>query len=58
MSEQHDWHLFDAENNYEVRRYDDTYEVRKMNEPDKVVSLTEEEFDQLRKEGPSPGGLI
>lgn len=51
----HDWHLFDVERGYEVKRVGDRYLIRK--DGDLTVELSEEEFDQLRAEGPNPRGL-
>jgi len=57
MDTDHDWHLFDVERGYEVRRVGDTYEVRDVDNPDAVTPLTADEFEQLRSEGDNPKGL-
>jgi len=57
MDTDHDWHLFDVERGYEVRRVGDTYEVRQVDAPDAVTPLTADEFEQLRSEGDNPKGL-
>lgn len=51
----HDWHLCDVERGYEVRRYDDAYQIRDRD--GNVVDLTATEFEQFRLEGPNPKGL-
>lgn len=56
---EHDWHLFDANKDYEVRFVEHPthpWHVRKLGE-DVATTLTNEEFNQWRKEGPNPRGL-
>lgn len=58
----HYWHLFDAERGYEVKRKNKLfgsteYHVRKTHSHDEYVVLTEDEFEQLRADGPNPKGL-
>lgn len=60
MSEPHDFHEFDAECGYEVRQTTpageaDRFEVRDRS--GRVVVLDDEEFKQLRADGPNPRGL-
>lgn len=60
MAAQHDWHLFDAERDLEVRQATpdgeaNRWEVRTSS--GEIVVLDDEEFEQLRAEGPSPKGL-
>ena len=58
MDHGHDWHLFDVERDLEVSRDDGGWWcVRKVETPDVLDRLTDEEFDQLRSAGPSPRGL-
>ena len=45
----HEWHLFDEELGAEVRRVDDGYEYRHINDPESVVHMTVEEFARLRE---------
>jgi hypothetical protein len=54
---EYDWHLFDAEQGYEVRKVSDGYEIRQQDTPNDVIDLTTEEFEQLRRGGPNPKGL-
>ncbi|WP_026931233.1 hypothetical protein [Glycomyces tenuis] len=60
MAEVHDWHLLDAERGLEVRQTTpdgegNCWEVRC---PDgRVEVLDDDEFEQLRCEGPNPKGL-
>ena len=55
----HDWRLFDAERGFEGRRLDDgDYEVREVDQREKVTRLTPDEFDQLRREGREPPGAL
>jgi hypothetical protein len=61
MAEKHDWHLFDERIGLECRQVTEEgkpniWEIRKRGE-DKIVSLTDREFAQLREEGPNPKGL-
>jgi hypothetical protein len=44
----HDWHLFDAEEGWEVRRVGDTYEVRRTNDPRDIRVLGEAGFELWR----------
>lgn len=54
----HDWHLFDAEAGYEVRRLDGgDYEARPVDRPEDVTRLTAAEFEQWRGEGANPKDL-
>ena len=51
-----DWHPFDVQAGYDVRRVeDDAWEIRDAD--GKVTTLTDAEFEQLRAEGPNPKGL-
>lgn len=60
-SEPHDWHLFDAEENLEVRQASaagepNRWEVRRG--PDGPVTVLDDaEFKALREDGPNPKGL-
>lgn len=53
----HDWHLFDAEQGYEVATEGDRHLIRRVGSATTLRSLTAEEFEQLRAEGPNPKGL-
>jgi hypothetical protein len=60
MADPHDWHLFDAERDLEVRQTTpdgegNRWEVRDAN--GKVTVLNDAEFEQLREDGPNPKGL-
>lgn len=60
MAEPHEWHLFDAERGLEVRQATpegaaNRWEVRDAS--GEVTILDDDEFDQLRREGPNPKGL-
>jgi hypothetical protein len=55
MPTDHDWHLFDAEKNYFVKREGEHWLVKREDET--IFELTHEQFDQLRNEGVSPEGL-
>ncbi|MFG3340521.1 hypothetical protein [Glycomyces sp. NPDC048151] len=60
MADPHDWHEFDAECGYEVRQTTpgsegNRWEVRDRS--DRVVVLDDDEFEQLRADGPNPRGL-
>lgn len=60
MADLHDWHLMDAERGLEVRQTtpegnENRWEVRTS--AGEIVILDDEAFDQLRREGPNPGGL-
>lgn len=60
MAATHDWHQFDEV--YEVRQttdegQDNAWEVRRIGAEGPGVVLSDEEFDQLRREGPNPKGL-
>lgn len=49
----HDWHMLDAERGLEVRQATNRlrtnrWEVRRVDAPDAVARLTDEEFDRLR----------
>ena len=60
MADPHDWHVLDAERGLEVRQTtpDSEGNVWEVRTPDgRVEALTDEEFDQLRAEGPNPRGL-
>lgn len=55
MAEQHDWHMFDAERELEVRQItpdgsENRWEVRFAS--GETVILNDDEFDQLRSGGP------
>jgi hypothetical protein len=61
MADPHGWHLFDAERGLEVRQTTpdsegNRWEVRRTGS-DRVVVLDDEEFEQLREDGPNPKGL-
>jgi hypothetical protein len=60
MAAEHDWHLFDAERDLEVRQTTpdsegNCWEVRGAD--GKVTVLDDDEFEQLRDAGPNPKGL-
>lgn len=60
MANPHDWHLMDAERGLEVRQTtpDSEGNVWEVRTPDgRVEALDDDEFDQLRREGPNPRGL-
>jgi len=57
MTDDHDWHLFDEEHLYQVRRIDGQWKVRRVDNPLRLIVLTDEEFDQWRSEGVNPKGL-
>lgn len=60
-SDPHDWHLFDVEENLEVRQVTapgepNRWEVRTA--PDGPITVLDDaEFEQLREAGPNPKGL-
>ena len=54
----HDWHLFDAEQEEsEVRRVDDRYELRRVSNPDRIVTVSEREWNLIRTTGRLPVAL-
>jgi hypothetical protein len=53
----HEWHLFDVERELEVRRVHGKWQIRPVDRREEVEDLTDEEFEQLRAEGPNPKGL-
>lgn len=60
MAETHEWHLFDAELGLEVRQTTpdgegNRWEVRTAD--GRVEALDDDEFEQLRCDGPNPRGL-
>lgn len=60
MADPHGWHLFDAERGYEVRQTTPDGEGNRWEVRDRdgnVTALDDDEFDQLRREGPNPKGL-
>lgn len=60
MADPHDWHLFDVDRGYEVRQTTPDSEGNRWEVRDReghVVVLDDDEFEQLRADGPSPKGL-
>lgn len=60
MAHPHDWHLFDEEMGYEVRQTTDKNEDNcwELRDPEgNIVALNDEEFSQLRDDGPNPKGI-
>jgi hypothetical protein len=60
MARPHDWHVLDAQRGLEVRQTTpdsegNCWEVRDAD--GNVTELDDDEFDQLRREGPNPKGL-
>lgn len=60
MADPHDWHVLDAEHGLEVRQTtpdgeDNRWEVRTNG--GRIEALNDEEFEQLRADGPNPKGL-
>jgi len=60
MAEPHDWHLFDADRGLWVRQTTpdaegNCWEVRGLD--GRIVELDDDEFEQLRADGPNPKGL-
>ena len=54
----HDWHLFDEANGYEIAAMDSVWHVRHRDDHDNVAQLTDEEFNAWRKAGAeNPAGL-
>jgi hypothetical protein len=61
MAPKHDWHLFDAIRNLEVRQATarlrpNRWDVRRV-DGDQVVALDDAQWDALRSGGPLPEGL-
>lgn len=65
-TEPHGWHLFDVDAGLEVRQATgageaNRWEIRRVdaegNPVGEVTALTDDEFDQLRGDGPNPKGL-
>jgi hypothetical protein len=48
MAEDHDWHLFDALRDLEVRHINGVYEVRERDTEKLVGTFTPEQFDKYR----------
>lgn len=60
MADPHDWHVFDADRGLEVRQTTPDAEGNRweVRGPDGAVTvLDDDEFEQLRAEGPNPKGL-
>ena len=53
MTDDHDWHVFDAEQNLEVCRIGNMWHVRRVNSK-KSILLDDDEWEQLREAGPNP----
>lgn len=49
--EDHDWHLFDVENNYEVRKIGEPpmYEIRRVGAESLITTLRGFDFERLRR---------
>jgi len=61
MTDMHGWHLFDANEDRYVRQITapgepNRWEVR-TGEDGPVIELDDDEFAQLREDGPNPKGL-
>lgn len=60
MADAHGWHLFDAQRGLEVRQTTSEGEANRWEVRDstgKVTVLNDDEFEQLREDGPNPKGL-
>lgn len=60
MADPHGWHTFDAERGLEVRQTTPDSEGNRWEVRDRegnVTELDDDEFEQLRADGPNPKGL-
>lgn len=53
-SEDHDWHVFDVEQDLEVRHWEGVWQVRKIGTDHPRINLSDAEWEQVREPGPDP----
>jgi hypothetical protein len=53
MSGDHDWHVFDVEQQLEVARIGNMWHVRRVG-GGRTVALNDDEWEQVREPGPDP----